>query len=276
MTWDTLLIDGTDTATLFTVVEDWSGMESGAGVRGSNYSVPGRGGEVWRRKPRDVGQVSIGIAVLPADPVTGVYPSTRDGRIAQLNANWQTIKRLVGTRRRPLSLSRRLSLADGEQVTLTASAEFTGDLGQSRINAETARAVLTFRLLDGCWFSEEPLTYTVNAGVSTYVPAVGTTDTANMTVTLSGISTSAVTTLTNVSAGVSLTYDLTGLTADNVLIDVDRFTVTRNLSGVANNSLSRLTHVGDDRFMVIDPDLGDNEFTISSGSAVISYRGAWL
>jgi hypothetical protein len=212
---------------------------------------------------------------LPTDPATGVQPATRAEEIAQLNANWRTIVRLVSVRRRPLLLSKRVSLPDGELVTVTARAELSGDLSQARINASTARAVLTFRLLDGCWFAEDASTFNVIPGQSVFLPANGTADTGNITVTLMGGV--GVQTLTNVSAGVWLSYDWSTVGASDVItVDVPGFNVLRDTGGGPFASLTRFKHGGDDRFMLIDPDLGDNEFTLSSGKAVVSYREAYL
>lgn len=273
MVWDTLLIDGFDTRNLFTVVEKWDGMDGAAGVRGNNVTPSGRDGELWRRKSREAGKATIGIAVLPVSPTTGAEPATAAGRLAQFNANWAEIVRRVSVRRRPLTLERRLSLPDGVETTLTAKAELAGGVPQARINADHARAVLPFTLLDGCWFGESA-TYQVDPGESAYLPAQGTTDTSNMRITLTGGT--GTQTLRNVSAGVWLSYLWTGYEGSTVVIDVPNFTVFRYQGAFKFTSLFRLSHGGDARFMLVDPDLSDNEFTVNQGQAIIEYRGAYL
>jgi len=276
VTWDTLLIDGFDLTNLCTVVETFE-VDGSADSIGGNYSVPGRDGEVWRQKARGVGAAPVGIAILPTDPVTGIESLDPDERIAQFNRNWADIKRRVLVRRRPLTLSRRLSLPEGD-TTITAQAEIPGGLSAARINASTARAVLPFRLLDGCWFDEDSTSVTVTPSDSAFVRVSGTTDTANMTVTLT-TNVAGPQVLTNVSAGVSLTYTWPPeLVGSSVRVDAWNYTVRRYPPGSTDyiSSHTPFDHAGDKRFMVLDPGVGGNELTLSAGSAVVEYRGAWL
>lgn len=276
MVWDTLLIDGVDTSNLFAVVEDFD-VYGAAGVRGSNYTVPGRHGSVWVQKPREELTVSLGIAVLATDPVTGVEPVGLDAKVAQLNANWLAITRLVKPRRRLLELSRRISLPNGEQTTITAAAEHPGELRPSRLGASALRTVLTFRLPLGIWLDETYSTFNIPSGVSTFIPVSGSTDTATVLIELTA-SVAGVQTLTNVSAGVSLSYNWgADRLTSTVRVDAGGFTVRRYPPGLPYvSSLAAFKHSGDPRYMILDPDLADNEFTLNTGSAVLNYRGAWL
>jgi hypothetical protein len=250
----------------------WGDMHATPAFKGDNYDVPGRPGQVWRTKTHDVGVASLNFSITSA-------ATDLPGMLADANTEWARILRMF-PRRRPVNLTRVLGMRDDQgqryEVRQVARAELAESIAPNWETQSFQRGVLTFRLLDGYWFSEDPITYTVLPGQTTYLPAPGTTDTSNMTIVLSGGTD--LQRLTNTSADVWMYYDWSAPVdpASVLTIDVPNFTATRRVGGATFNSVGRIRHSGDERFMLIDPDLGDNAFTITSGKAVITYRGAWL
>lgn len=270
---DTVLVDGVDIETnaRHLQIDGWGDLFATAGFKGSNYDAPKRDGVIWRQKSLDVGVASLSFSITND-------AADADTAIAEANSEWADIVRMF-PRRRPVEITRVVTMRDGfgghQEVRQVAQAELAESIAPNWLTQSFQRAALTFRLLDGCWFSEEPLRYTLTPGQSFYLPAPGTVDTANIVIDLADGE--GVQTLTNVSAGLSLTYDWSGKPADStVQVDVFDFTVTRTDSLGIRTSISPFAHQGDERFMLIDPSFGDNEFTLSSGSAVITYRGAWM
>lgn len=272
---DTLLVDGVDIESNLRHIQSdgWGSLFATPGTAGDNYSVPGRDGEVWRRKDHDVGIASLQFSIIN-DKID--VPSM----MAEANSEWADLLRMF-PRRRPVELTRVVSMRDRNgvgyvDVRQTAMAELAESIAPNWLTQSFQTGVLTFRILGGCWFDEDPTTVTVTAGTPLFVPVPGTTDTSNlvarMTVPAAGLQT-----LANVSTGVTMSYnwpaDRVGST---VIVDASAFTIKRDTGSAIVNSPGVFSHTGDNRFFVLDPDLGDNELTLSAGTVSLSYRGAWL
>lgn len=266
---ETVLIDGVDAEAGRRHIrfQGWGGMFTTAGLVGDNDSVPHRAGQRWREKTRDVG-----IARLPFSIVSRL--NDVPAAMAAANREWFDLVKLAAPRRRPVELTRVLQVeSDGIRVEHRhiAAAELADSIEPDWVSHRMQRGSLTFRLLDGCWFDEDSTSWDIPSGRDTLIPARGTTDTSRIFITLTGGV--GVQALTNVSAGVSVSIDWTGLPSTaKVEIAVDTFTVMAN----GASALTRVSHSGDRKLMIIDPDLGDNRFTLTSGAAKLSYYGAWL
>lgn len=269
---DTILVDGVPFEDEFRHIRfnGWGDTLAAGSLGGSNFESPLRDGEVWRRKRRTATVVPLAWSITPAG--TDV-----DTLMAYANTEWFRLLRMF-PRRRPVSLTRVMNVVTEygvRTVRQEAQVERVQEVAPNWASHAYQDGVLILRNLDGVWYSEDETVFTVNAGVTEFLPARGTTDTGNIEVTLTGGV--GVQTLTNVSAGVWLSYNWSGLDpTSRVVINVPNFTSRRYYGTVSAVSLSRLTHGGDERFMVVDPDHGDNEFTVSSGTAQITYREAYL
>jgi hypothetical protein len=272
---DDLLVDGVsiESGLRHLQFDGWGDMFATSGVKGGNYDVPGRHGQVWHRKARDVGIVSCRFSIEPQG-------TDIDTLMTATNTEWLRILRMF-PRRRTVNLTRVITIDEGNGPTVvrqTAPAELAEAIAPNWVTHSLQTGILTFRLLHGAWFDETYSTFNIPSGVSTFVPVSGSTDTATVVVDLTATA-AGVQTLTNVSAGVSLSYAWTADRVGSVVrVDAGGFTVLRYppASAPAVSSLASFSHSGDPRFMILDPDLGDNEFTLNTGAAVLNYRGAWL
>lgn len=149
---DTIKVDGTDLQTYASIIEDFSGVFTVAARRGANYQVPGKDGAIYVAKPLDVSVVSLGLVLLSRDPSTGAEPSTQQGRVAQMIANYRSLVTLCkaeagGT----VTLTRTLSTTGGSSTSQTCLAECAGGIEPVLVGPETMRVVLDFTNLDGKW-----------------------------------------------------------------------------------------------------------------------------
>lgn len=145
-----LLIDGVSIQTYAVIVEDLSGVHTRAPLRGSNHVLPLRDGEVWTPKKRAAFGFSIGVAVLPFDPITDLGASTWDDTVALWTQNWRDLMDLLGDGSAPLEVTRILGLPSGT-VSETCQAEVIGAIAPAMVGPAAARAVIDFLNLDGVW-----------------------------------------------------------------------------------------------------------------------------
>lgn len=143
----TALFDGTDLAT-FGVVEDLGGLYSVAPRRGSNYTAPGRDGEMYAPKPKAAYTISIGIALFALD-VDGSELADEDAKARAFNQRWLDLIDLVDVGQGVLT--RRLHLPGPTLLDEECAAELVDGMQVSLLGATAGRCVLTFRNLDGGW-----------------------------------------------------------------------------------------------------------------------------
>lgn len=147
---ETALVDGTDLAD-FGVVEDLGGLYATGSRRGSNYTVPGRDGEIYVPKPRGAYGVGIGLVLYAVDPDTGAELDDDDARTRRFNQAWLDLVDLCDPDAGPVVLTRRLSLPGGLTIDQSCSAEISGGMSPSLLNLVAGRVVLPFTNLDGTW-----------------------------------------------------------------------------------------------------------------------------
>jgi hypothetical protein len=155
---DTVLIDGTDIATL-AILEDFSGVMSVAARRGSNYQVPGSDGEYYTDKPLDSVGVPLPLTISCADPDTGIEPATPSARVGQMWANYAALVALVKAEAsaadRTVVLTRRLSDPAGTTTyDETCLAECRAGLTPVMTGTTALRVVVELINLDGTWTAE--------------------------------------------------------------------------------------------------------------------------
>lgn len=245
--------------------DGWGSMHTTGALSGSNYATPGLDGEVWRPKRRGPGFVSARFRI-----VTTNEDPRRAAALA--NAEWESIVRMF-PRRRPVLVSRvHEVLVDGvlSERRQVASAELADVIAPSFLGHHFRTGELTFKLLDGCWYTDgDWRTFTIESDLPRHVPVSGTTDTHRIVVTFSGAH--GPQRLTNVTAGVWMESPR-NTTFDPLVWDVERFTaIQAKTSALASSSSS-----GDEYAMILDPDLGQNRFALTGGgTAVISWKDAW-
>lgn len=287
--WEALLVDGVDVINPETVHLTWGGVLSVAGLSGGNYELPGRSGVGWAEKTRAAGEIELDLLLEPVDATRLTF----EQRVEVLTAQWERLATmLAGPRLRPLNLTRIRPLPGGKFRRHSAVAELSGALRPDMDPEGFELAVrVPLRLLDGVWFDDDTARHVILPGASTTVPVLGTTDTDNMTIFLTNEGAGQVVqTLTNVTTGAYLVFrwdnppadtpaTTTEFLASTIEVRPREFRAFGPLYGSPNiNWLVRLTHGGAKQFMLLDPTLNgrDNVFTLSSGRAVIEYRGAYL
>jgi hypothetical protein len=241
---------------------------------GSNYETPGRDGEVWRRKARAAGEISVKFAIVSTDR----GPAAR----AAVNAEWLKILRMF-PRRRTVMLTRALDVLGEygiETIEHEAEAELVESIEPQWISKYAQVGVLTLRILGGVWHTTgDRRVFNITPSPAEFVPVGGTTDTHNIVLTFSGYSNTGIQRLTNLTTGVYVEIDYSktsATTAPTLVLLVEDFRAYRPLAGVNYQQLRAVTHSGDPRFMILDPDEGPNEFALTGGKCRIEWRDAWL
>ena len=150
-----LLVDGQSIQDYATIVEDFAGVHASAPLRGANHVIPGRAGELWVPKVPAAYGFTVGVTVLPVDPVDGSDPADWEAAVAAWATNWRALLDLLDSTLVPLTLTRVVATTAGT-VSETCLAEVVGSVAPSMIGPAASRAVIDFLNLDGGW---EPAGY---------------------------------------------------------------------------------------------------------------------
>lgn len=242
---DTLLIDGTDLAAAARIVQVWEGVHVTPGNRGSGLVIPDRDGMVDFDRPFGANTLSLGLLLRGSSDVTG------------FNDAYRTLRRLVKPGRQ-VTLTRRQSFTTGTEDH-TAAARYLDGLNPTLLTPADGKMVLNFTILDGLWYGASQ---SIGTGA---VTVLGDVRTHRMTVTLTGSGSTTV--LSNSANGMTFTY--TGSKSTAVVIDVEAMTATQGVTDVSAN----LSWNGIFPFR-LEP--GAQTLSVSTGSAAISYRPAYL
>lgn len=242
----TLLFSGTDLASLC-IEEDLSDFWSSSDLRGDLIDYPATPGSVATDRPVSSklcsGQVTIADDTLAAaeDAVAALKAVLREG-IAQ-----------TVTRRKVTGAG---NLDTAQTVIVRTAAE--------RWLSSTACTVLIgAELLDGLWYGASTAISSI-AGTQTIA---GEARTYKMTLTLAAGGSRTVTNATN---GFWFTFSATVPTG-GVLVDVEKRTATATSGGA---DLSAYLSWGKAFPMALNP--GSNTFTVSAGTASVTYQPAYL
>jgi hypothetical protein len=244
-------------------------------LRGQNYEVPYRAGQVWRPKYPDQRTVTLAMWIDGLGSAAG-YPAA-DQRLA-FNNNLQQIRQLFWTRQGAGGslqgqLQRNWYLTQGTNklVTSTAMAEVAGSMDLTMQGRTHAGFSVDLLLADPYFYGAQQTQ--ACTGASTTCTALGEgivgegqpSTVAGFTVTLS-----AAATVTNGTAGTAFTFNAPGATYP-VTIDILNYMATDN-AGV--NQVAGLTHTGSRMWMVLLP--GANVITVSAGTATFRWNDAYL
>jgi hypothetical protein len=241
-------------------------------LRGQDYEVPYRAGQLWRAKYPDERTVTLSMWTDSQLSGNQSYPAS-DPRRA-FNDNWQALRQLFFTRGVAGSLQGQLQRnwyltgsGSPSLVTSTAMAEIAGSMDPT-MNGRTSAAFSVDLLLSDPYFYGAQTGGTITtAGGNIVNPAEGVAGEGFASpVNAFTVTISAATTVTNTTAGASFTHSGAGVVSWPVTVDILRFTATDN---AGNNVVGGLTHIGSRIWMPLLP--GTNAITNSAGTALFQF-----
>jgi hypothetical protein len=259
-------------------IATWGGSRMGIPtLRGQDYEVPYRAGQLWRSKYPDERTVTLTMWTDGQMSPNQSYPAL-DARRA-FNDNFQALRQLFFTRGAGGSVQGQLQRnwyltgsGSPSLVTSTAAAEITGSMDPT-MNGRTSAAFSVDLLLSDPYFYSPPRTQAVSTSGGTItalgegVAGEGFASAVNsFTVTVS-----APCTVTNGTAGVSFTLSGAGVASWPVTVDILRYTATDN---VGNNVVGGITHAGSRMWMCLLN--GANSISVSAGTALFAWSDAYI
>lgn len=212
--YETLLIDGTNLATVANCITSLDGLYSVGPVRGNNLVFPGVDGETWLDRPFDVNTINLGI-VLEGDTTT------------KFNDAYRVLKLLIPPGKQ-VALTRRLSYTAGNEENV-ALGEYAGGLAPTLSLMRFGTTTLSIKIHGGLWYAASATTAT--AGTGSTITAPGETRTHRMTITMptGGF-------LTNTTTNHTVSNTATG-GSGTVIIDVEDMSATLDGNDVSNTLL---------------------------------------
>lgn len=248
-------VGGTSLDTVGRVVQTWEGVVGSPPLVGDPVQVPGAHGEYGVTPQFHTGRDIVVGLVITGSTVTDFHDKLR------------TLEALVWSPASTLTLTRQLPLTAGTE-TVTCSAQFVDGLSPRMESDKVGRFALTFRNLDGVWYSESDTSATVDQASGDSITMPGTAWSNRMTLTFSGVNATQLLTNTTTGYAVTVTGDKT---VNDVVLDVDDWTAVQN----GSNVIGTVTHSGGYHWMMLQP--GVNNFTLSgAGSVTIDARAAYL
>lgn len=253
---ETLTINGTDLATLFTAIEVVDGLFGVPPSRQSDDEVQGRTGVISSAPWIGPRVITIGGSLVG------------DTRASLITAT-QQLMRLVHNDGRPFTLGRQHTSSDGV-VSVEGAARYEGGLDQvERLGILGHRVAFDLLLLDGYFHSAQA----VSSGPITGTKSVlvdGDASTTRVTVTFSGGSTAQ--RLTNSTIGGWVEY--TGSTSTAVTLDVAAFSALQGTTK-RNGNVTFSQPDGTRPWFTLRP--GVNTLVLTGGgSCTITWRGEYV
>lgn len=243
--------------------------------RGQNYETPYRSGQSWRAKYPDSRTVTLNMWTDGLASAGQAYPSS-DARLA-FNDNLQQLRAAFfsmganGSQQGQLQRNWYLTVSGVPTlVASTAMAELAGSMDLTPNGRTNAAFSVDFLLSDPAFYGA--VQSVACTGASTSITGLG-----EMVVGLGypsavasfSVQLSAAATVTNTTAGCSLTF--AGAASYPVTVDVLNGTVTDNAGA---NWISGLTHSGARAWMAILP--GSNTIDVSAGTATFHWTDAYI
>jgi hypothetical protein len=140
MAWDSVLVNGTDLATIG-VLEDLSEVMGHPPIADLHIEIPGRAGAVFVAAPYESHRFSLPIVILG------------DNR-GDVNAQLAALRTLLDSRTAALLVTRRSTQDIGGtdyNVSEYCDAVVTGDWEVDYLGATAARVTVTMQNIDGAW-----------------------------------------------------------------------------------------------------------------------------
>lgn len=267
--WD---IDGTSLQTLaYNIVTLGGDRLMPPGLRGKDLVIPYAPGEVFQDKVVDSRTITLGMWVQGVD-VNGLE-TTLDAR-RQFDANWKTLKNLLWTPRKQVTLTKRFY--DGSTLkTAAAKAQFAG--GMIPLMQGPARATFTvdLSLADPYFYSADVITNLVSGTQSVTVNGDDVTRAVKFQIRGPRKNIK----IRNNTLGIQVEYRGDLSAGDEARIDVKKFTSkTDPVATNEYNSTGSILHEGDAFWFLLAP--GANSITVTSdtgiGAITMTHQEAWL
>lgn len=253
--WD---VDGQNLHNLAFNIETLGGRLGVPPLKGEDWDVPLRPGEVWVPKLPGSRVLTLAMWVRGTDE-DGAVPADQQDKF---NANWKQLQRLFWRTDRQIVLTKRWK-EGGVLKTAVAKAEFSSGLDPTMFQGANRGGKFTVDLkLADPYFYGAALGPTVLGSVDNVSDDVA----RKVLITLAG---GGPYTLTNTTTGRILTVNNTG----TIDLDIWEFTAVKAASSVIGDVTT--SGGGDDPFWM--PLVrGVNAFTISGGSASLTYTPVYL
>lgn len=244
-------------------------------LRGDNTLIPNREGRAFRKKKADSRIITLAMWVAGIDPDTD-QPSTNQK--VQFNDNWRTLQKAFWSPGEQLTLTRRWWENVNSPVLREATAlcELAGDLTPTMTGRTRADFAVDLLLSDP-WFYGVEQSIVLEPNVPTVVNNTGDVAiSSTIMMEFNGELVSPV--VNNQTAQPNVWMRLnTAVIADEVLVDVENFTVTNTFNN--SNLTGSVNHSGSNTWMRLEK--GNNTLKLtsngnSSGNVVLKYRPAYL
>lgn len=241
-------------------------------LRGGDYVVPHRHGEVWQPKTVDSMVITLGMWVIGADEDGNIPAGELPSR--QFQKNFKMLRRLLWTPGRQVKLEKKFFDDDGILRTVSVMAEYAS--GLSPIMNGRARASFTVDLkLAYPYFTPDTWkTVALTAGDNTIVVA-GDAPTRNLEFVFGG--TRGRTTIQNKTLGHS--FQIQNITAAQRLeLGVHEFNARLFTGSTSVSAVSMVTHLRNPYWLELTN--GTNIINVSTlsgtGTMTLRYKEVWL
>lgn len=260
-------------------ISTWGGSRwSLPTLRGQDIEVPYSAGLQWRPKYPNSRTVTLAMWTAGISQVTG-GPDTADQRLA-FNNNFQQLRQLFWTRNAITgsvqgTLVRRWWLTQqgtNQVVKASAMAEVAGTVEPTMLGRTSASFSVDLLLADPYFYGpSRSQMVTTSGGVITALGegVVGEGFPGALSAFTVALTASPVT-VTNVTAGVSVTYS-GPVTSPPVTLDVLNFQAA---DAAGTNQIAGVTHAGSRMWMCLLP--GSNTITVSAGTAGFQWNDAYV
>lgn len=244
-------VEGVSLQTYAYNIKSWGsgGRQAPPNLRGTDITIPGRVGDVFRPKVPEARKITLGMWVQGAN-ADGSAPTTVS-RIQQFEQNWTMLRRLLWNPYRQFTLTKQVW--DGAQyVVVSAKAQYAGGLDPEVIGLGGAAQFTVDLLLADPFFYGDPLS------ASGSFTTLGDARTHRITLSLGGAA--------SVRNSNGHGFDYTGSAAD---FDIHEWTA---MSG-GTNQAGGVTLVGDgtdDHWLYFNPG------TESISGASATYQPAYI
>jgi hypothetical protein len=248
-------------------------------LRGQDYEQPFRAGQQWRSKYPNSRTCTLGMWTAAISQLTGNPDSSGITQKLTFNNNLQQLRALFWQRGALGSLQSQLvrrwyiTQAGTPLVVVAKSmAEIAGTMEPTMSGRLGASFAVDLLLSDPYFYGAQQVNVLTTAGATITNPAEGVAgegypsavDGFTLALTASPV------TVTNVTAGVSVTYN-GPITNSPVTLDILNYTA---VDSAANNVIGNVSHSGARMWMCLVP--GANVITVSAGTATFTWNPPYI
>jgi hypothetical protein len=252
-------------------------------LRGQDYEIPYRAGQMWRTKYQNSRTVTLQMFTAGISQVTGApatpSASVTDAQRLAVNNNFQQLRQMFFQRgpagSAQSTLVRRWYITQSgtpQIVKAQALCEIAGSMEPTANHRASLSFAVDLLLSDPYFYASTATQAITTAGGTITNPAEGVAGESYpsslnaFTLSL----TAGPCTITNTTAGVSVTYGA-AITNSPVTLDILNSTATDN---AGNNVIANVTHSGARPWMVLLT--GANAITVSDGTVTFNYNPPYI